>query len=198
MVGFSSLGKSIQTIKKIPDFTIKLAENLMSALVILSGIFSFLIVFYLGYNNFLDGILGVPKPALMVSSRPIFGVVSPFMFAIVFGFLLFFTLLLKFSNKKIKTVTPWVGGLKLKENEMYNTRGYSFIVEYVLRGIYRTKEKDTYVESYDVSNLIYKGLEILFKKLSCFLSKYIMNGNLNYYIAYIIAMFIIALFIFKL
>ncbi|MGC9168074.1 proton-conducting transporter membrane subunit [Desulfurella multipotens] len=198
LVGFSSLGKSIQTIKKIPDFTIKLAENLMSALVILSGIFSFLIVFYLGYNNFLDGILGVPKPALMVSSRPIFGVVSPFMFAIVFGFLLFFTLLLKFSNKKIKTVTPWVGGLKLKENEMYNTRGYSFIVEYVLRGIYRTKEKDTYVESYDVSNLIYQGLEILFKKLSCFLSKYIMNGNLNYYIAYIIAMFIIALFVFKL
>lgn len=182
LVGFSSLGESMQIIKKIPDFTVKLAENIMSTSVILSGIFSFLIVFYLGYNNLLDGLLGVPKPTLIVSSKPIFGVVSPFMFAIVFGFLFFLTILLRFSNKKTKTVMPWVGGLKLKENETFNTRGYSFIVEYVLKGVYRTKEKDTYVESYDVSNLIYQGLEVLFKKLSGFLSKTIMNGNLYYYI----------------
>lgn len=198
LVGFSSLGESMQTIKKIPDFTVKLAENIMSASVILSGIFSFLIVFYLGYNNLLDGLLGVPKPTLIVSSKPIFGVVSPFMFAIVFGLLFFLALLLRFSNKKTKTVMPWVGGLKLKENEMFNTRGYSFIVEYVLKGVYRTKEKDTYVESYDISNSIYQGLEILFKKLSGFLSKTIMNGNLYYYVTYIVAMFIIALFVFKL
>lgn len=198
LIGFSSLGEFTQVVNKIPDFTIKLAENIMSILVILSGIFSFLIVFYLGYDNFLYGLLGVPNPTLIVSSKPIFGVVSPFMFVIVFGLLVFFTLLLKFSNKKTKMAMPWVGGLNLKENEIYNTRGYSFIVEYVLRGVYRTKEKDTYVESYDVAHSIYHILEILFEKLSSFLSRTIMNGYLYYYVTYIVAMFIIVLFIFKL
>jgi hypothetical protein len=92
---------------------------------------------------------------------------------------------------------PWVGGLALKDNELYNTRGYSFIVEYVLRGIYRTKEKKTYVESYDISNSIYDFLERLFKKLSSTVSKIIMNGHLYYYVIYIMAIFIIALFVFK-
>jgi NADH:ubiquinone oxidoreductase subunit 5 (subunit L)/multisubunit Na+/H+ antiporter MnhA subunit len=197
LIGFSSLGEFSSKIKKIPDFSIKLAENTMSALVVISGIFSFVIVMYLGYSNFLDGLLGVFKPALIVSSKPVFGVLSPFMFAVVFGFLLIVVLLLKFSNKNTKTTMPWVGGLALKDNELYNTRGYSFIVEYVLRGIYRTKEKKTYVESYDISNSIYDFLERLFKKLSSTVSKIIMNGHLYYYVIYIMAIFIIALFVFK-
>jgi formate hydrogenlyase subunit 3/multisubunit Na+/H+ antiporter MnhD subunit len=197
LIGFSSLGEFSPKIKKIPDFSIKLAENTMSAFVVLSGIFSFVIIMYLGYNNFLDGLLGVFKPALIVSSKPVFGVLSPFMFTVVFGFLFIVVLLLKFSNKNTKTTMPWVGGLALKDNELYNTRGYSFIVEYVLRGVYRTKEKKTCVESYDISNSIYDFLERLFKKLSSTVSKIIMNGHLYYYVIYIMAIFIIALFVFK-
>jgi hydrogenase-4 component B len=67
----------------------------------------------------------------------------------------------------------------------------------VLRGIYRIKEKKTYVESYDISNSIYDFLERLFKKLSSTVSKIIMNGHLYYYVIYIMAIFIIALFVFK-
>lgn len=197
LIGFSSLGEFSSNIKKIPDFSIKLAEITMSAFVVISGIFSFVILIFLGYSNFLDGLLGVFKPALIVSSKPVFGVLSPFMFTVVFGFLLIFVLFAKFSNKNTKTTMPWVGGLPLKNNELYNTRGYSFIVEYVLRGIYRTREKKTYVESYDVSNSIYDFLERLFKKFSSYLSTFIMNGNLHYYVIYIMAIFIIALFIFK-
>jgi len=199
LVGFSDLGELNFELKRFKDFTMKWAENILSFLIITSGVLSFLIIKYLGYEEFLDGLLGVPKPTLIVSSRPIFGVISPFMFFIVVGFFLISLLIiLKAQNKNVKTTIPWVGGLPLKENEVYNTRGYSFIVEYVLRGIYRTKELRTSVETYDISNAIYDFLVRFFKRLSAIVSNIIMNGYLHYYIIYIIAIFVIALIVFKL
>jgi len=197
LIGFSSLGNTDKPVRKIPDTTLKIAEIFMMSLVVLAGVFSFLIIQFFGYSEFLSGLLGVPKGLLIISSKPIFGVISPLMFSIIVLIIFFGIFVFKLNNKNIKHTKVWVGGLDLKDSELFRTQSYSFIVEYILKGIYRTKEYKDKVYSIDLAQNLFDLLQCFVKNISNLLSKTIMNGNLYNYVLYIMLMFILTLLIFK-
>ena len=201
LIGFSALGTKTKEVINIESLTMKISEAILIFLVIALGFISPLIVIGLGYPAFLDGLLAVPKPLLIVSSRPIFGVLSPTIFAIMI-FIFFVDLWkLKSKEKDVKRVSPWVGGLEVLSTESFKIGAYSFIVESLLKPLNQTKEireGDTaYVYSIDLIETFYSFITKLSNKISSFFSKTIMNSSIHWYIAYIIGAFIITLMYFK-
>ena len=89
--------------------------------VVAPGILAPFVVKYLGYGIFTSELFGVPKPFLIISSIPVFGVLSPTFFTIVFSILFIFPLFFYLSRrKKVRKIDPWNGGLSLKENEYFS------------------------------------------------------------------------------
>ena len=204
LIGFSALNTQLIKIKlrEFKSTNLKIAQVLMILAVIFSGVFSPFIVKILGYREFLDGLLIVPKGFLIVSGRPIFGVISPTMFFVVGGLMIIISILIfKLPNKNVKFVKPWVGGEEIKLEEQFSTGAYSFIVEYILGKVYLTKEiitpKMAHVRSKDFLEYIYSALEKFFYLISYFVSRTIMNGKIAFYVFYIMLSFIVTLILFK-
>jgi formate hydrogenlyase subunit 3/multisubunit Na+/H+ antiporter MnhD subunit len=201
LIGFSALGIKTKEVINIESLTMKISEAILILLVITLGFISALIVIALGYHTFLDGLLAVPNPLLIVSSRPIFGVLSPTLFGIII-FIFFITLWkLKSKEKDVKRVKPWVGGLEVLPAESFKIGAYSFIVESLLKPLNQTREireNDTaYVYSADIIENFYSFITKLSNKISSLFSKTIMNSSIHWYITYIISAFIITLLYFK-
>jgi len=201
LIGFSALGIKTKEIINIESLTMKISEAILIFLVITLGFISPLIIIALGYNTFLDGLLAVPNPLLIVSSRPIFGVLSPTLFGIII-FIFFIALWkLKSKEKDVKRVKPWVGGLEVLPAESFKIGAYSFIVESLLKPLSQTREirenDIAYIYSADIIENFYSFITKLSNKISALLSKTIMNSNIHWYITYIISAFIITLLYFK-
>jgi formate hydrogenlyase subunit 3/multisubunit Na+/H+ antiporter MnhD subunit len=201
LIGFSALGIKTKDVISIDSLTMKISEAILIFMVITLGFISPLIVMALGYHTFLDGLLAVPNPLLIVSSRPIFGVLSPTLFGILI-FIFFITLWkLKSKEKDVKRVKPWVGGLEVLPAESFRIGAYSFIIESLLKPLNQTREirenNTAYVYSADIIENFYSFITMLFNKTSSFFSKTIMNSSIHWYIAYIISTFIITLLYFK-
>lgn len=201
LVGYSALGYDHgKKAKKIPSFTMSLSEVLLSSVVLLAGIFSPFLIRYFGYGNFLSGFLGVPKPFLVVSSHPVFGVVSPTFLTIVAGVIFLFPLAFYLSrSRKVKRVSAWNGGIPLHEGEYFSVPAYSFTLEFILRKVYSTKEikdgKVRYVSVKDVTTLFYDGIVSATKAISKALSLTLMNGHIYSYILYAMIMFVVIFFV---
>jgi len=201
LIGFSALGIKTKEIINIESLTMKISEAILIFLVVTLGFISPLIIIALGYNTFLDGLLAVPNPLLIVSSRPIFGVLSPTLFGIII-FIFFIALWkLKSKEKDVKRVKPWVGGLEVLPAESFKIGAYSFIVESLLKPLSQTREirenDIAYIYSADIIENFYSFITKLSNKISALLSKTIMNSNIHWYITYIISAFIITLLYFK-
>ncbi len=198
LIGYTVLGPNHgMKAHQFPSSRMKAAQVSLVLLLIVGGVFSPYIIGGLGYSNFLGGILVVPYPLLILSSNPIFGVVSPTMFFVVVGFLFIIPYLLYHtSERKSRKVQAWNGGLALTEDEYFTVPAYSFILEYVLRKLYLTREVRTgytaEVTSKDAAEYIYDYLDRFVRRLSLFTSKIIMNGKISLYILYILIVFIIA------
>lgn len=198
LIGYTALGPDHG--KKAHQFSsarIKAAEIFLIALLLLAGIFSPYIIKLLGYSNFLGGLLAVPDPLLIVSSNPIFGVVSPTMFVVVVGFLFIVPYLLYHrTGKSSRKVQAWNGGLTLTEDEYFTVPAYSFILEFVLRKLYLTKEVRTgftaEVTNKDAAEYLYEYLNKFARKLSYFVGRTVMNGRISLYILYIVIVFVLA------
>lgn len=201
LIGFSALGTKTKDVIDIESLTMKISEATLIFLVITLGFISPLIVMSLGYPVFLDGLLAVPKPLLIVSSRPIFGVLSPTLCTIMI--FIFFTALwkLKSKEKDVKRVSPWVGGLEALPAESFKIGAYSFIVESLLKPFNQTREirenNTAYVYSADIIEIFYTFITKFSNKISSFFSRVIMNSSIHWYITYIIGAFIITLMYFK-
>ena len=196
LIGYTALGPDHgKKAHKFPSIKIKSAEIFLMLLLVLGGVFSPFIIRLLGYSNFLGGLLAVPDPLLILSSNPIFGVVSPTMFIVVVG-VLFVVPYVIYHRRSSRKVQAWNGGLALTEDEYFTVPAYSFILEFVLRKLYLTKEVragyTAEVTNKDLAEYLYEFLNKLVRKLSYFVGKAIMNGKISLYILYIIIVFVLA------
>ena len=119
------------------------------------------------------------------------------MFLVVVGFLFVIPYLLYHrSAKGSRKVQAWNGGLALTEDEYFTVPAYSFILEYVLRKLYLTREVRTgytaEVTNKDAAEYIYEYLNKFVRKLSYFVGRTVMNGKISLYILYIVIVFVLA------
>ncbi len=200
LAGYTALGYDHgKKAKKMRQLSMNISEVFLVSLIVLSGLFSPLLVRFFGYKEFLSGLLGVPKPFLILSSHPVFGVVSPTFLAVVLGVLALFPLTFFLATKKkVKKVDAWNGGKPLQEGEYFSAPAYSFTLEYILRKIYATKEmkkgNERYTRVKDIVDDMYAGLVKSAKAVSLVLSKTLMNGHIYSYVSYIVLLFVIVFF----
>ncbi len=197
LVGYTALGPDHgRETRKMKSGSIKLSQIFLILLIVLSGIFAPLIVRFLGYNQFLTGVLGVPNPLLIASSNPIFGVVSPTMFFVVVGVILIPLVIIFLTRRTHRKVESWNGGMSLTEDEYFTVPAYSFVLEYVLRKVYRTKElRNGYsagVVNKDIAEYIYEYADKGVRSTSRFVGRNIMSGKISWYVLYIVIVFILA------
>jgi len=203
LTGYTALGYDHgKKARTIPSFTMRLSEIILSLIVVLTGFFSPYMLKYFGYGTFLSGLFGVPKPFLIVSSHPVFGVVSPTFLTIVIGTLFLFPLAFYLQKlRKVKRVSAWNGGIALKEKEYFTAPAYSFTLEYIMRKVYSMKEikvgNKRYVSVKDVTTLFYSGLKRATEIVAKFLSLTLMNGHIYSYVLYTMIMFILLFFLIK-
>ena len=201
LAGYTALGYDHEKrAKKIPHFNMNLAEIILISVIAGAGFLSPLVVKLFGYKKFLFGLLGVPKPFLIVSSHPIFGVVSPTFLAIVACVLgIFPAIFYLLKKKRVRRVDAWNGAIALKEGEYFSAPAYSFTLEYILRKVYATKEiknrNKRYVSVKDVIYNMYYGLNRAVKSISNVLSTTLMNGHIYSYVLYTMIVFIFVFFI---
>uniref|UniRef100_A0A7V3RF61 NADH/ubiquinone/plastoquinone (Complex I) n=1 Tax=Mesoaciditoga lauensis TaxID=1495039 RepID=A0A7V3RF61_9BACT len=197
LAGYTALGYDHgKKAKKMRSIFMRISESFLMVLVLGFGIFAPFVVRYFGYSQFTSGLFGVPSPFLMISSIPIFGVVSPTFFAIVASVLFLFPLAFYLARRHgVRRVNSWNGGLPLEKNEYFSAPAYSAILEIVLKKIYITREKhlngEAHIEVVDIVNVFYDALKKSVLKVESVLSSTLMNGNINAYVAYIFAIFVV-------
>lgn len=198
LIGYTALGPDHgKKAHKFSSGKIKAAEVFLIALILLGGVFSPFIITLLGYSNFLGGLLAVPDPFLILSSNPIFGVVSPTMFLVVVA-ILFIIPYLQYhrSERHTRKVQAWNGGLSLTEDEYFTVPAYSYILQYELRKIYMMKEQRrgyiAEVTNTYIAEAVYEKINAAIGKLSYVAGRIIMNGKIPLYLLYIIIVFILA------
>jgi hydrogenase-4 component B len=197
LIGYTALGPDHnEKTYAFPSKTIQISEIFLILLLYLGGIFSPYIIQLLGYGKFLSGLLAVPDPFLIISARPIFGVISPTMFTcVVLGLLIIPLSFYFFGKRKIRKVDAWNGALPLTEDEYYTVPAYSFTLEYILRSVYRTKESKqgfiAEVKNKDIAETLYEFIGKIVKVISESIGRIIMNGRISLYILYIFILFLL-------
>ncbi len=202
LIGYSALGYNHgKKAKVMPTAFMKTAEIFLMILIVATSFFASYLFLGLGYSKFVIGALGVPKGWLLASAKPVFGVISPAFFVIVISalFLVPFIVYLK-NRRKTKKVMSWNGGLSLQEEEYFTANAFSFIIEYILRFVYMTKEVVTnnraYVSIKDVFELFYGKLVKMSEKYGYNISRFIMNGRVYFYVLYILVVFVLIFVVF--
>ena len=202
LIGYSALGYHHEKqATKAKTLFMEIPQIALMLIIFLSGISITYGFIYLDNSKFVTGALAVPKGFLLASAQPVFGVISPFFYAIVTSVFFMFTLLIYISKKrKTKKVLSWNGGINLKENEYFTVESYSFIIKYILRYIYRAKEiskrNQAYVIMYDAFDFLYKPIISSVRSISFYISKTVMNGKTHLYILYIVIAFMLCFVIF--
>jgi len=174
------------------------AQGALSLLVVGSAIALPALLLFFGYGSLLGGLLGVPKPLLLVSGSPIFGVVSPTMFALVMLVLCGIPLLLWARRRsRMRSVRAWSGGLPIAANEQFSSDAFAQILKFVMRGLFRTRElsegaRRTLV-SRDVVETVYAKADNVATRIGGALGRIYMNGRVGWYVAYILAAFVVVL-----
>ncbi len=201
LIGYTALGYHHEKKRYFfPDKLIKISEFSLIFIIIAMGIASPYLIKILGYSHILGGALGVPKPYLIKSNNPPFGVISPTFLFIVIGllFILPFFIYLK-TSKKVRKVNSFNGALPLKEDEYFTAKSFSYILEHILSKFYRTKEiilnRKFEIVVIDLTEGFYTFFKNAFLKIGFLLSKILMNGKIHWYIIYILILFILCFFI---
>ncbi|WP_022670946.1 proton-conducting transporter membrane subunit [Hippea alviniae] len=196
LIGYSALGYHHEKkAKPMPSLFMHLSEIFLMGLIIGISFFATIVFVKLGYAKFVIGALGVPNGWLIASAKPVFGVISPAFFVLVV-LTLFFVPFVIYLNKRKRTkkVVSWNGGLALNDDEYFTANAFSFIVEYILRFVYRTKEvrrdKEAFVVISDVFESVYAFLVKVVEITSYNISKFIMNGKIYFYLLYILVIFV--------
>jgi len=203
LIGYTALGYHHEKeIKNFPDFFIKFSEIFLLVLVVGTGVFAPLLFKMFGYSYMLGGALGVPKPFLIMSGKPIFGVIAPTFLFIVICVLFLVPFYIYFSTKnRVRKVNSFNGAMPLREGEYFTAPAYSYILEHILEKIYRTREKiigNRYI--IDITDLLtypYKFFKKAAIKIGYFTSRILMNGKIYWYIIYILVIFLLCFFMAK-
>jgi len=98
------------------------------------------------------------------------------------------------NKKKVRKVESWNGGIKLEDAEFFTAPAYSQILEHILRGFYRTREKKSKTRSsISVEDILIwpsEAITRMVRKTGERLSWILMNGKISAYVAYILVLFI--------
>ncbi len=203
LIGYTALGYHHEKkIEKFPSSLMQFSQIFLIFLVIVSGICSPVLFKMFGYSYMLGGALGVPKPFLIMSGNPIFGVIAPTFLFIVIGVLFLFPFTFYILKRKnVRKVNSFNGAIDLKEEEYFTPSAYSYILEHILSKIYRTREiisgNRFIIEVKDILIFPYNFFKNFFKTIGYFTGKFLMNGKIYWYIIYILIMFLLCFFIVK-
>jgi len=196
LIGYTALGYDHgRKSRSIPNRLMHIAEVSLEALIVLGGIGLPLIILVIGFPQLLTGLLAIPAPLVLASAQPIFGVISPTFIGIIMVVLLIIPVLIFMRNKKkVRKVESWNGGIKLEEDEFFTAPAYSQILEHILRGFYRTRERKSKTRgSIRVEDILIwpsEAITRLVRKTGERLSLVLMNGKISAYVAYILILFI--------
>ncbi len=134
-------------------------------------------------TSFLGGLLAIPKGLLIISGKG-FGCISPTVLA---AFLLSISIaigaIFKLTFSSVRVCEPWMGGEK---SENYNSAGYSMILRLTLRSFYGTEEGKCFVKWYDLTDRFYASACKSFSEVCDEFRVRLMNGNVGYYVLYIL------------
>ncbi len=196
LIGYTALGYDHgRKSRPIPNRLMHIAEISLESLIVLGGIGLPLIIMFIGFPQLLTGLLAIPAPLVLASGIPVFGVISPTFIGIIMIVLLIIPVLLFMKNKKkVRKVESWNGGIKLEEAEFFTAPAYSQILEHILRGFYRTREKKSKTRSsISVEDILIwpsEAITRMVRKTGERLSWILMNGKISAYVAYILVLFI--------
>ena len=178
----------------------KIAQIATIVLIPLLGIGAPFILSGFGYRALFGGLLGVPAPLLLQSGKPLFGLMSPTIFAaviLVLGAIPF--LVWNRQRKRVRTVEPWYGGMQLEEKEYFTEPAFSQILLHMLRRIYGTEERagngTRQLHTRDRFAQPLQAIKEGTRHFGSALSRIFMNGHIYYYVAYIIAACVVVLLI---
>jgi len=196
LIGYTALGYDHgRKSRPIPNRLMHIAEVSLESLIVLGGIGLPLIIMVIGFPQLLTGLLAIPAPLVLASAQPVFGVISPTFIGIIMIVLLIVPVLLFMKNKKkVRKVESWNGGIKLEEAEFFTAPAYSQILEHILRGFYRTRERKSRTRSsISVEDILIwpsEAITRMVRKTGERLSLILMNGKISAYVAYILVLFI--------
>ncbi len=95
-----------------------------------------------GFGKLFSGLLGVPKPLLLVSGIPLFGVLSPTIFAAIMVALSAVPVISWYlRRRRVRTVNAWNGGIEIAPPESFTAPAYTQILTAILANFYRTRER---------------------------------------------------------
>lgn len=197
LIGYTALGYDHgRKSRRIPNNYLNLTQIVMLLLVALSGIGLPAVILWLGYPELLTGLLGIPKPFVLASGNPVFGVISPTFISIMMVVLIALPLLLfLIKRKSVRKVHSWNGGVSLTDDDFFTAPAYSQILEHILRSLYRTKEvrkeNEGTVEVEDVMLGPMRTLTRWVQKIGEGEALMVMNGRISAYVSYILILFII-------
>jgi len=163
---------------------------ILSSIVVAFGVyppaaikmFSQLVFLISGYSatNFIGGLLSIPKGLLIISGKG-FGCISPTVLAtFLLAIAISIGVVSKFIVKNLRLDDPWMGG---EYSENYTPEGYSMILRLTLKSFYGTEEKRCFVRWCDRLEKIYDTT--YFSNLCNEFRVRLMNGNVGYYVLYI-------------
>lgn len=197
LIGYTALGYDHgRKARHIPNRFLHLTQIVMQLLVVLCGIGLPAVILWLGYPELLTSLLGIPKPFVLASGNPVFGVISPTFIAIVMIVLIALPLLLFLSRRRsVRKVHSWNGGVSLSDNDFFTAPAYSQILEHILRSLYRTREvrkqDESKVEVEDVMLGPMRWLTRWVEKIGEGEALMLMNGRISAYVTYILVLFIL-------
>lgn len=201
LIGYTALGYDHgRKSRHIPNKYLHLTQVVMQLLVVLCGIGLPAVILWLGYPALLTGLLGLPKPFVLASGNPVFGVISPTFIAVVMIVLIALPLWLFLAKRRsVRKVHSWNGGVSLTDNDFFTAPAYSQILEHILRPLYRTREvrkKDEgSVEVEDVMLRPMRSITLWVQKVGEGEALVVMNGRISAYVTYILILFIIVFII---
>jgi len=175
-------------------------EIALMVLLVGTGVALPLVLMAFGQSSLLNGLLGVPKPLLLVSGVPLFGVVSPTFFAVLIVVLSGIPVAVWSTRRKsYRTVEAWHGGIEQSPAERFTSDAFSQILAHILRAFTRASVND---EGGNVSLQTKDGLEGAWGLLKdaldvvgTALSRLYMNGRIAWYVGYILITFVVVLIV---
>jgi formate hydrogenlyase subunit 3/multisubunit Na+/H+ antiporter MnhD subunit len=197
LIGYTALGYDHGRKRKhIPNRFLHITEISMEVLVVLCGIGLPVLIIWLGFPQLLIGLLGIPKPFVLASGNPIFGVISPTFIAIIMIVLLIIPVwTFSVKRKSVRKVHSWNGGVRLEEQEFFSAPAYSQILEHILRRLYHTREVRTETQgSIEVEDILVRPTRALTRfvqKIGEGEALILMNGKISAYVTYILVLFIL-------
>jgi len=170
------------------------------SLVLLVGVGLPALLPLFGFGALFSGLLGVPKPLLLVSGTPLFGVLSPTIFAaimIVLGAIPVISWFLR--RRRVRSVNAWNGGIEIAPPESFTAPAYTQILTAILANFYRTRERrgeeGRRLETVDLLASPYGPIREAVERIAGWTSRLFMNGRIAAYVLYIVVMFVVALVI---